>query len=516
MGRKTSRHLKAKTALAASFAALLFAGCPVSFNKDLYPVVSRNARFLPAPVITHTPVKPYYRTTESLSVTISCANPEGEIWYSLYGGAYTRYTGQITVSYEVTDTGVEWKTVRAYAKNPEYNDSPEARANYAFAPPGSVVDFAGTWTRGYTPTDDINSVPAYHAQYNAPSALELAPSVTGTPNPGSVYIADTGNNRIRRVDPDGYSYLVAGDGTPDYDAANDENVDATTVGLNAPTGLALSGDGQRLYVADTGNNIIRKIDFATAPPTITTVAGDGLSNTYNPLTDEGADATTVGLNAPTGMCLNTNEKLLYFSDSLNNRIRVIDFKASPPTITTVAGDGTTDYVATDENVDAKTVGLNAPAGLCLNQSSKLLYIAETGNNRIRMVDLKLTIPTIVTVAGGGTSPYDRIADENAAATTVSLSAPAGVCLVSNNGLLYIADTGNNCIRSVDLSTGTITTVTGGVQVNPWGEATKYHGNPGMVSEAVFYQPAAVLFNPVTLETYIADTGNNRVRKILDY
>jgi sugar lactone lactonase YvrE len=145
---------------------------------------------------------------------------------------------------------------------------------------------------------------------------------------GNLYIADTGNNRIRKVIPGGTITTVAGNGTAGY---NGDNIAATSAQINTPTGVAVDGAGN-VYVADLNNQRIRKV---TPSGTITTVAGNGTGG-YN---GDNIAATSAELYAPAGVAVDGGGNL-YIADARNCRIR----KVTPDGIIgTVAGNGTAGY-----------------------------------------------------------------------------------------------------------------------------------------------------------------------------
>ena len=294
---------------------------------------------------------------------------------------------------------------------------------------------------------------------------------------GNLYIADTSNNRIRKVDSSGNITTVAGTGTSGFSG---DGAAAVAAQLNRPGGLALDGSGN-LYIADTSNNRIRKVDSSG---NISTVAGGGSS-----LGDGGA-ATAARLNGPQGVALDGSGNL-YIADTLNQRIRKVD---SSGNISTVAGTGTAGF--SGDGAAATAAQLSNPQGVAVDGSGNL-YIGDRDNQRIRKVD---SAGNISTVAGTGTRGFSG---DGAAATAARLSWPSGVA-VDGSGNLYITDRLNHRIRKVD-SAGNISTVAG----------TGRQGFSGDGAAAT----AAQLSNPedVTLDgsgnLYIADFWNQRIRKV---
>ncbi|HEV2495138.1 MAG TPA: hypothetical protein VG204_18920 [Terriglobia bacterium] len=251
---------------------------------------------------------------------------------------------------------------------------------------------------------------------------------------GNVFIADTGNNRIRRVDPGGTITTVAGSGHAGFSGDDGAAVNAT---LNGPTGVGVDSDGD-LYIADHGNNRIRKVNSSG---TITSVAGTGRAG----FGGDGAPAVKAALSGPSGVAVDS-EGSVYIADTGNHRIRRVDSSGS---ITTVAGNGGAGFGG--DGGPAIKASLAGPTGLAVDDDGNL-YVADTLNSRIRRVD---TTGTISTIAGSGRSGFGG---DDGPATAASLASPSDVALASDGGF-FIADRLNQRIRRVDGS-GTITTVAG--------------------------------------------------------
>ena len=310
-------------------------------------------------------------------------------------------------------------------------------------------------------------------------------SVLGNPqgvavdSSGNLYIADSQNHRIRKVDSSGIITTVAGTGDGGY--GGDGGL-ATSAMLNNPSEVAVDGSGN-LYISDTRNLRIRKVD---SMGTITTIAGTGTSG----YSGDGGLATSAMLNNPSGVAVDSSGNL-YIADFQNLRIRKVNTSG---TITTVAGIGRSGY--SGDGGLATSAMLNNPSGVAVDGSGNL-YIADSGNLRIRKVD---TMGTITTVAGTGVRGYSG---DGGLGTSAMLNDPS-VVAVDGSGDLYIADRLNHRIRKVDNS-GNIATVAG---IGRSGHS----GDGGPATAARLDYPSGVAVDG-SGDLYIADRFNHRIRKV---
>ena len=312
--------------------------------------------------------------------------------------------------------------------------------------------------------------PAIQAQLDAPTGV----AVDGA---GNLYIADCDNSRIRKVDSIGTITTIAGGG-----GFGEDGGPATQARLNLPNGVAVDSAGN-LYIADTNNDRIRKVDSAG---TITTIAGTGEQG----FGGDGGPATQARLNYPYGVAVDGAGNL-YIADRYNNRIRRVD---STGTITTIAGTEKRGF--SGDGGPAIQAPLFLPTGVAVDGAGNL-YIADQYNHRIRKVD---STGTITTIAGTGER---RFGGDGGPAIQAQLDAPSGVA-VDEAGNLYIADWSNARIRKVD-GTGTITTIAG------TGERG-FGGDGGPATQAQLDDPTGVAVDGAgTL--YIADQYNHRIRRV---
>lgn len=298
---------------------------------------------------------------------------------------------------------------------------------------------------------------------------------------GNIYIADTGNHLIRRIDAlSGAVTTIAGTGSAGYSGDGGQ---ATVAALSSPASVSFNPATGQLLIADTGNSVIRSLD---PDGTIRTVAGNGTSG----FAGDGSAATSAELNAPQGVTADYSGAI-YIADTGNNRIRQV---SSNGTITTIAGTGSAGN--TGDQGAASSATLNAPSSLTVDLAGNL-YIADTGNHSIRRMVLGSGI--IDTYAGQGIAGYSG---DGGAATSATLDQPQSVA-VDAAGTVFIADAARHVVRAINPVSGKISTVAG------TGDSG-YTGDAGTGMSAHLNGPKGVGIGP-SGNVIVSDTGNNVVR-----
>ena len=287
---------------------------------------------------------------------------------------------------------------------------------------GQIINtVAGDGTSGY----GGDGTPATTAKLKSPFGIHPDKN-------GNLYISDSYNQRVRKVDASGIIKAMAGTGAPGYSG---DGIAATSSELSQPTGLTMDAVGN-LYIADNNNGRVRKIDVTGI---ITTTAGTG-SGFY--VTD-GVPATSANI-SPNDVAIDISGNI-YVADPINHRI----FKITSGIITTFAGTGTSGY--TGDGLAATLAELSGPTGIALDDAGNL-YIADWLNNSVRKVDIS---GVITTFAGTGVGGYSG---DNVPASTAQLNQPQFVS-ADACGNIYISDGLNGRIRRVT-RTGIITTIAG--------------------------------------------------------
>ena len=426
------------------------------------------------PAISPAPAS-YYQYNLPPTITLTCPQAGVTLHYSVDSTtAYAVYAAPFAIPVPADWSVNRDIVIRAYASASGFADSLVASMTYPFLARGTILTLAGTGSASYSGDGGSSTL----AAVNGPKGVVADGA-------GNVYIGDTGNNRVRKIDvATGNISTFAGTGTAGYLG---DGAAATAARLSGPSSLAI--DNNYLYISDTGNHCVRIVDLATG--LIDTYAGTGTAG----YTGDGGPASSAQLSGQTGLMLDSNEKNLYIADTGNNCVRKIVIATGY--ISTVAGTGTAGYTGDGGLATAAT--LSAPRGVGLRQTTKNLYIADTANHCIRMVNSSTGY--ISTIAGTGGTP--GFTGNGGLATAALLNGPTR--LVVTNTAVYVTDTGNHCVRMID---GAIIYAFAGTG------SAGFSGDRGPASAAALSSPSEVFMS--NKGNFIADTNNNRIRKILVY
>ncbi len=279
----------------------------------------------------------------------------------------------------------------------------------------------------------------------ATSASLFHPGGTAEDANGDIFIADSGDNVVREITPDGVIHRIAGNGIAGlgYAGPRPFGFPATLSSLDHPQDVAVNAQGD-VFIADTYNNRVVEV---TPQGQIFSVAGDGVAG----YSGDGGLAVFAELNEPTGLAVDSQGNL-YIADSANNVIRRVDAKTG--IITTVAGDYAADQANdglggfSGDGGPATSAQLNDPQGIAIDGAGDL-FIADTFNNCIREVTPDGIISTVVNsaTASGGAPPAGG-ETSGVAPTASKLNSPYDVAIDQSTDVLYIADTTNSKIAAV--------------------------------------------------------------------
>lgn len=290
-------------------------------------------------------------------------------------------------------------------------------------PDGTSTTIAGIGSSGYSG----DGGPATSAALSLPSGVAVDAA-------GRVVLADTANHRIRRIEIDGTISTIAGTGVAGFSG---DGGSAMLASIASPSDVAIDMQG-RVVVADEDNNRIRRI---AVDGTITTIAGTGEAGFFG----DGGPATSATLDSPRGIAIDPTGRVV-IADTLHQRIRRIELDGA---LTTIACNGNDDF--SGDGGAAVDAGCSGPHGVAIDSAGRVI-VADTFNGRIRRVEGD---GTITTIAGTG---IFRFSGDGGPATDASMVSPLGVT-VDDVGRVVIAESGNRRVRRIELD-GTIITIAG--------------------------------------------------------
>ena len=397
------------------------------------------------------------------------------------GTVFVADLGNSTVR-KITSAGVV-STLAGTAGNSGYKDATGSAALFG-TPIGVAVDssgnvyvseYYGQMVRLVTPAGVVttlagssgnvgsNDGQGSSASFNCPESLTVDLS-------GNIYVADSGNHKIRKITPAGVVTTYAGNGT--YGSLDGT---ASSAEFSSITGVTIDSLGN-LYVTDTANNIIRKI---TQSGIVSTLAGSSNIGSKNAVGSSASFWNPIGITVdPSGN--------IYVADTYNNLIRKIVILTQ--SVTTLAGQINVGSL-NGTSLDAQFFN---PCAVAVDNLGNV-YVADTNNNLIR----KITSTGVVTTLAGSTGVAGQ---NNATGTAATFNHPQGVT-VDSAGNVYVADSWNNAIRKISIA-GSVTTLAGG----SWGTSD------GTAASAQFGTPKGIVSDSLG-NLYVTDSNNNTIRKV---
>lgn len=336
----------------------------------------------------------------------------------------------------------------------------------------------GGFHERYAGFHDPGSVDGFRvgARFNSPSSLAVD-------SWGTLFVADTGNHVIRRIDLGGYVSTIAGLA----EVRGNEDGSGPSARFNEPAGISVGPRGEML-VADSRNSTVRMLNSAGTIATTRTLAGTPGSSSVD---GSGAQSRFSG---PVGVAVAANH-VLFIADAGNNTIRQITHSAASTTVSTIAGNsGCSGW----QDGTGAMASFNHPTGIGVVENS-VIFVSDGGNHIVRLLTWANGAAQVHTIAGMARTPGNADGTNDQA----RFSAPSGLA-VASSGDVYVADAGNSRIRRLTW-TGT-----------SWSVTTIVGSTPGSVdglgSAARLSSPTGISASSAE-EFFIADTGNHTVRKL---
>jgi trimeric autotransporter adhesin len=355
-------------------------------------------------------------------------------------------------------------------------DSNNNRIREVVKSTGNIITVAGNGTFGYSGDGGL-----------ATSAELAYPTGVAVDSSGNLFIADSSNNRVRKVDASSKNIsTIAGNGSHGYGG---DGGPATSAGLNFPIAVAMDSSGD-LFIADTFNNRIREVIASTK--NIITVAGNGTQG----FSGDGGPAISAGLYIPYGVALDSSGNI-FVADTYDNRIREV--VASTGNIITVTGTGTPGFLG--DGSAPSIAELDYPDAVAIDSSNDI-FIADYANLRIREIVNSTSI--IQTFAGGA----EDFGGTNIPATNARLAGPIGVLEDPFGNIFFNDSYSSYTLESVFTSASTV----GKIQAVAGTGTAGFGLDGGSATLAKITFPSGIAEDSLG-DIYIADTENQRIRVV---
>ncbi len=437
--------------------------------------------------------------------TYTCINCPGPVKFEyVFGMNRTEHTTQFVTAAQInTTTGVSIADIDHVVVTLMNASNTDALTSVTIDHPtlsqAGTVDFPLTFTGG-SATLTLNKPNRASRVFTWASGLNSPGNMAFNNSTGDLYIADTANHVIQKITPSGTMSIFAGRfGIPGH-------INASPASFNGPTGLAYNQSTGDLYVADTGNHIIRKI---TATGTVSTYAGFASS------TGTMTGTATGRFNSPSGIVLDPNNDLIV-ADTNNHAIRKVTYDATSNSgmVNNFAGSiGTSGF----SDGPASAAFFYGPAGVSIDAGNNII-VADTSNHVIRkiaqvqtMTNTSIgtsTITEVSTIAGVPNSSGSN----DGIANTAKFTFPHAVS-VDSFGNIFVADTGNNLIRRVgQTSTNTGSGTNTVADVSTFAGTGTAGSNDDFLLNSSFNAPAGIIVG-ANGTIYVSDTSNSKIRII---
>lgn len=299
-----------------------------------------------------------------------------------------------------------------------------------------------------------------------------------------IYLAE--NNLVRRIKfSTKRTKLIAGDIVDNYVEGIGTEARFSHIGM-----MALSKDGQTIYLADQWNNRIRSLNLNTLETNLISGGGDTNCSGRSCNGYKEGNKNSARFSNPIGLAISPDNKKLYVADTANERIRKVNIATGKTSL--IAGSGVTGFA---DGIGNKAK-FSRPYGLTINKAGTKLYVADSYNNRIR--EINLSTKRVTTLAGNNIRGY-----RDGYKGDASFSTPNFV-IFGNDKFLYTSEAGTHNIRVIDPKNGLVKTITG-TDTRGFQNGNRYHSE--------FNNPSGLLIRPKKGKLYVADTWNDLIRKV---